>query len=179
MEGVSGENLTNQPLSRRRPPMTPRKLFAAAILLVILTLLVAGAAPAAILQKGSQIVNLVVPINNNGDVAFSDLYIRNSDGSATPYVLPPNTVLIITMIAWHFVPSQGTTGLLQLNLGEYYRAGAQVNNNRCGGSDSILPGVAATNMSSRIYLEQYGDPERTPVPGTLSMRLVCYTAPDN
>ena len=41
--------------------MTRRKLFAAAVLLVILTLLGAGAAPAAILQKGSQIVNLVVP----------------------------------------------------------------------------------------------------------------------
>ena len=56
---------------------------------------------------------------------------------------------------------------------------AQVNNNYCSGNDSILPGVAATNMSARIFLEQVGDPDRTPVPGVLSMRLVCYTAPDN
>ena len=159
--------------------MTCRKLFAAAALLVILTLLGAGAAPAAILQKGSQIVNLVVPSNNNGNVPFSNLYIRNSDGSVTPFVLPPNTVLIISKVAWHFISSQGTTGQLQFNLGEYYRAGVQVTNNRCGGTDSILPGVAVTNMSQRIYLEQYGDPDRTPIPGTLSMRLMCYTAPDN
>ena len=159
--------------------MTRRKLFAAAALLVILTLLGAGAAPAAILQKGSQIVNLVVPSNNNGNVAFSDLYIRNPDGTVTPYVLPANTVLIISKLAWHFVPSQGATGQLQLNVGEYYRAVVQVTDNYCSGNDSILPGVAATNMSSRIYLEQFGDEKRTLIPGTLSMRLVCYTAPDN
>jgi hypothetical protein len=159
--------------------MTRRKLFAAAALLVILTLLGAGAAPAAILQKGSQVVNLVVPSSNNGNVPFSDLNIRNSDGTVTPYVLPANTVLIISKIAWHFVPSQGTSGQLQLNVGEYYRAGATVSNNRCGGTDSILPGVAVTNMSARIYLEQVGDPYRTPIPGILSMRLMCYTAPDN
>lgn len=159
--------------------MTRRKIFAAGALLVILTLLGAGAAPAAILQKGSQIVNLITPSGNNGTVPFSELYIRNSDGSATPFVLPANTVLIISKLAWHFVPSQGATGQLQLNVGEYYRGGATVSNNRCSGNDSILPGVAATNMSARIYLEQVGDPDRTPVPGTLSMRLVCYTAPDN
>ena len=158
--------------------MTCQKLSAASVLLV-LALLVNGAASAAILQKGSQIVNLVVPSTNNGNVAFSDLYIRNPDGSHSPYVLPANTVLIISKIAWHFVPSQGTTGLLQLNVGEYYRMRAQVNNNYCSGDDNILPGVAATNMSARIFLEQVGDPDRTPVPGTLSMRLVCYTAPDN
>jgi len=159
--------------------MTRRKPLAAAALLVFVTLLMSGAAPAAILQKGSQIVNLVVPATNNGNVALSELYIRNTDGSATPYVLPADTVLIISKIAWHFIPSQGTSGQLQLNVGEYYRAGATVTNNRCGGNDSILPGVAVTNMSARIYLEQVGDPDRTPVPGTLSMRLVCYTAPDN
>jgi hypothetical protein len=159
--------------------MTRRKLFAAAAWLVILTLLGAGAAPAAILQKGSQIVNLVVPLENNGEVYFRDLSIRNSDGTLTPFFLPDRTVLIISKLAWHFVPSEGATGLLQFNLGEYYRATAQVSNKRCGASDSILPGVAVTNMNSRIYLEQFGDPNRTPIPGTLSMRLVCYTAPDN
>jgi hypothetical protein len=159
--------------------MTRRKPFAAAALLVILTLLMAGAAPAAILQKGSQVVNLVTPATNDGVVLFSELYIRNADGSATPFVLPTDMVLIISKLAWNFTPSQGTSGQLQLNVGEYYRAGATVSNNRCSGNDSILPGVAVTNMSARIYLEQSGDPDRTPVPGTLSMRLVCYTAPDN
>jgi|GEM_PF-2589489 len=159
--------------------MPRRKLFGAAAMLVIFTLLMAGAAPAAILKKGSQIVNLVTPATNNGNVAFSELYIRNTDGSATPYVLPPDTVLIISKLAWNFTSSQIPSGQLQLNVGEYYRGGATLTNNRCGGNDSILPGVAVTNMNARIYLEQVGDPERTPVPGTLSMRLVCYTAPDN
>jgi hypothetical protein len=159
--------------------MTPGKPFAAVVLLLILTLLMAGAAPAAILQKGSQVVNLVTPATNDGLVLFSELYIRNTDGSVTPYVLPADTVLIISKLAWNFTPSQGTTGQLQLNVGEYYRAGATVTNNRCSGNDSILPGVAVTNMSAKIYLEQVGDPDRTSVPGTLSMRLVCYTAPDN
>ena len=156
--------------------MTRRKLFAAGALLVILTLLMAGGAPAAILQKGSQIVNLVTPSGNDGEVLFSELYIRNSDGTSTPYVLPANTVLIISKIAWNFTPSPTTSGQLQLNVGEYYRAGATLSNNRCGGNDTILPGVAVTNRSAKIYLV---DPEGTPVPGTLSMRLVCYTAPDN
>ena len=159
--------------------MTRWKLFAVPILLLVLALLVAGMASAAILQKGSQIVNLVAPLTNNGNIAFSELSIRNPDGSDTPFVLPANTVLIISKIAWHFVPLQGATGLLQLNVGEYYRMRAQVNNNYCSGGDNILPGVAATNMSARIFLEQVGDPDRMPVPGTLSMRLVCYTAPDN
>lgn len=159
--------------------MDRRKLVAVPLLLLILALSGAGAAPAAILQKGSQIVNLVAPLTNDGDIAFSELYIRNSDGSVTPFVLPANTVLIINKIAWNFTPSQGTTGSVQFNLGEYYRMGATITNNRCSGSDSILPGVAATNMSARIFLEQIGDPARTPIPGLLSMRLVGYTAPDN
>jgi hypothetical protein len=159
--------------------MPRRKFVAAPLLLLILALSGAGAAPAGILQKGSQIVNLVAPLSNNGNIAFSELYIRNSDGSVTPFVLPANTVLIINKIAWNFTPSQGATGLLQFNLGEYYRMGAQINNNYCNGSDGILPGVAVTNMNARIFLEQSGDPDRTPIPGYLSMRLVCYTAPDN
>ena len=90
--------------------MTRRKLVALPILLLILALLGAGAASAAILQKGSQIVNLVAPQPNDGDIAFSELSIRHSDGSLTPFVLPANTVLIISKIAWNFTPSQGTTG---------------------------------------------------------------------
>lgn len=158
--------------------MTRRKIFAAAALLAMLPLLGSGAAPAAILQTGSQIVNLITPSGNNGNVLLSELWIRKSDGTSELYVLPPNTVLIISKLAWNFIPSQGTTGQLQLNVGEYYRAVVQVTNNRCGGNDSILPGVAVTNMSQRIYLQQFGGPA-TPIPGTLSMRLVCYTAPDN
>jgi hypothetical protein len=34
-------------------------------------------------------------------------------------------------------------------------------------------------MRARIFLERVGDPNRTPIRGTISMRLVCYTAPDN
>ena len=151
------------------------------LLLVILALLVAGAAPAAILQKGSQIVNLVVPLqHNNGNVPFSDLYIRNSDGSVTPFVLPPNTVLIISKVAWNFTllarryrPVAAQPGRILPD------AGPRLTIIDCSGNDSILPGVAVTNMSARIFLEQVGDPDRTPIPGTLSMRLVCYTAPDN
>jgi hypothetical protein len=159
--------------------MPRRKLVAVPLLFLILALLGAGAAPAAILQKGSQIVNLVAPGTNNGDIPFSQLYIRNPDGTVTPFVLPANTVLIISKIAWNFTPSQGATGSVQLNLGEYYRMGAQINNNYCNGNDSFLPGVAVTNMNARIFLEQVGDPDRDPIPGRLSMRLVCYTAPDN
>lgn len=159
--------------------MPRRKLVAVPLLLVILALLGAGAAPAAILQKGSQIVNLVAPLTNDGDITFSELYIRNSDGSATPFALPANTVLVINRILWNFIPSQGATGLVQLNLGEYYRMGATISNNRCSGNDGVLPGVAITNMNARIYLEQVGDPARRAIPGLLSMRLVGYTAPDN
>jgi hypothetical protein len=159
--------------------MICRKLVAVPLLLVILALLGAGAAPAAILQKGSQVVNLVAPLVNDGGITFSELNIRNSDGSVTPFVLPANTVLIINRILWNFTASQGATGLVQFNLGEYYRMGATISNNLCSGNDGILPGVAITNMNARIYLEQVGDPARTPIPGTLSMRLVGYTAPDN
>lgn len=159
--------------------MARRKLVTVPLLLLILARLGAGTAPAAILQTGSQIVNLVAPGTNNGNIAFSQLYIRNSDGSVTPFVLPANTVLIISKIAWNFTPSQGATGVLQFNLGEYYRMGAQISNNYCTANDSILPGVAVTNMNARIFLEQDGDPDHNPIPGLLSMRLVCYTAPDN
>jgi hypothetical protein len=159
--------------------MPCRKHYAVALLLSIVTLLVTGAASAAILQKGSQILNLVSPLANNGDVAFRDLSIRKDDGSVTPFVLPANTVLIISKVAWNFTSKYNDPGLVQFNLGEYFRMRAQINNNYCSGSDSILPGVAATNMSARIFLEKVGDPDRNPIAGTLSMRLVCYTAPDN
>jgi hypothetical protein len=159
--------------------MPRRKHVAVPLLLLILALSGAGTAPAAILQKGSQILNLVAPANNNGNVAFSELSIRNSDGSVTPFVLPANTVLIINKIAWNFIASQLSSGSVQFNLGEYYRMGATITNSRCSGIDSILPGVAATNMNAKIFLEQIGDPARTPISGLLSMRIVGYTAPDN
>jgi hypothetical protein len=159
--------------------MSRRKFFAATVPALILALLFAGAAAGAILQKGSQIVNLVAPLVNDGNIAFSELYIRNTDGSATPYTLPANTVLIITAIRWNFRPTDTTlAGLVQLNVGEYFRMRAQLANGVCGGSDGILPGAAATNMSANIFVEKVGDPTRTPIPGTLSMRLVCFTAPD-
>ncbi len=160
--------------------MARRKLSAALILLLSLALFSGGAAPAAILQKGSQIVNLVVPATNNGSIAFNALMIRRPDGSTAPYTLPPNSVLMITKVAWNFKPADTQfSGLVQLNLGEYYRARAQVINSYCSGNDLVLPGAPAANMSALIYLERVGDPDRTPLPGTLSMRLVCYTVPDN
>ena len=70
---IQKENRHAPPETRCRPA-----------LLVILALLGAGAAPAAILQKGSQIVNLVAPLINDGNITFSELYIRNSDGSVYP-----------------------------------------------------------------------------------------------
>lgn len=161
--------------------MPRRKFFAIAILLLSLALLEAGAAQAAILQKGSQIVNLAAPAANNGEVAFSDLNVVSADGSLTPFVLPANTVLIISHIRWNFTPKGEVTGLVQFNLGEYYRIRTQLNNifNFYSTIENILPGVAATNMSARIFLERVGDPNRTPITGTLNMSLVCYTAPDN
>jgi hypothetical protein len=159
--------------------MPRRKLVAVPLLLLILALSGAGAAPAAILQKGSQIVNLVAPANNDGYITFSELSIRNADGSLSPFILPANTVLVINKIAWNFIASQLSSGSVQFNLGEYYRMGATITNNRCSSSDSTLPGVAATNMNARIFLEQVGDPARSPIPGLLSMRIVGYTAPDN
>ena len=161
--------------------MPRRKLVAVFLLLLILALLGAGTAPAAILQKGSQVLNLVAPGSKDGDILFSELYIRKPDGTSTLFVQPPNTVLIITKILWNFTPSPTVTGQVpvQFNLGDYYRMGAQINNDYCSGSDGFLPGVAATNMSARIFLEQSGDQTHTPIPATLSMRLVGYTAPDN
>jgi len=159
--------------------MPRRKLVAVPLLLLILALLGAGAAPAAILQKGSQVINLVAPASNDGDVAFSELYIRKPDGLTTPFVLPPNTVLIINKIAWNFTASQLPTGPVTFNLGDYYRMGAQLTNSRCTGNDSILPGVAVTDMSARIFLVQSEDTTGDAIPGLLSMRLVGYTAPDN
>jgi hypothetical protein len=160
--------------------MTRRKLSAVPILVVVLALLAAGAASAAILQKGSQVLNLVSPATNTGSYAFTELYVRKPDGSIAPFVLPDNTVLIISGITWGFYPTDPSlNGRVQLNLGEYYRMGAQVANGSGGSTDYIAPGVAATNMDALIWVEKAGDPDRKPIPGQLSLRMECFTAPND
>jgi hypothetical protein len=160
--------------------MTRRKLSAAPVLVVVLALLLAGAASAAILQKGSQVLNLVSPAVNTGNYAFTELLVRNPDGSVTPFVLPADTVLIISVITWGFSPTDTSlVGLVQFYAGEYYRMRAQVANGYGGSIDYIAPGVAATNMDARIFVTRVGDATGTPIPGQLNLRMECFTAPNN
>jgi hypothetical protein len=64
-------------------------------------------------------------------------------------------------------------------VGNYYRFRVTMVNGVCGAVDGTTLGVPITNMSQTVKVSLFGDAAQTPIPGTLSIRLWGYTAPDN
>ncbi len=117
--------------------MKPSKLRAAPWLALILVLASVVAVPGAILEKGSQLINLVNPLVNNGQFLFTELYVRNTNGDAVPFT-GTDQVLVITRIYWNFTASDSSMNQsIQLNLGNYFRQGGKLVRG-AGGSARVM-----------------------------------------
>lgn len=158
--------------------MKPWKLRVAPLLVLILALTSAGAAPGAILEKGNQLINLVNPLVNSGFFPFTGMYIRNTNGDDVPFT-GTDQVLVITRVSWNFTATNSTLNdPIQLRIGDYFSMGGQFANGFASGSLGAIPGIPITNFSTKIYVCKLDDPEKVPIAGNLSIRLVGYLAPN-
>lgn len=158
--------------------MARRRVIAASFLAVILICLQVGPARPAILEKANQLVNLVKATAN--PITLSDFQRRLPNGEIVDYSLPAGQVFILTKMSWNFTATAtALNGDVLLTVGNYYRAKVTLVDGYGALVDGISPGVPITNMSQAVRVSMFGDPAETPVPGTLSIRLVGYTAPNN
>jgi hypothetical protein len=102
----------------------------------------------------------------------------NADG--VPYTLPAKTAFVMTKLSWRFTATNtGLNGDAILTIGKYYRFRVTLVNGVCSAGDGTTLGVPITDMSQTVKVSLFGDATGTPIPGTLSIRLWGYTAPDN
>ncbi len=158
--------------------MKPWKRKGVPLLAFILVLVSVAAAPGAILQTGSQLINLVSP-GTSGPFSFKDMLMKDINGTAVPFSVPEGQVLMITRVGWNFTADNSSLNeTVQLNVGNYWRVGAKMTNGFASASDSVNPGIAVTNfITANIYVSDLNDIQ-TPIPGTLSLRIVGYLAPN-
>jgi hypothetical protein len=158
--------------------MPRRRVYVTVFLALLLLCLQVGAANPGILEKASQLLCLVRTDPN--PIPLSSFIRRLPDESGVPYTLPAGTVFMATKLNWSFTASNSAlTGDVLFTVGNYYRIKATLYNGRASGSDGTTFGVPISNMSQVVKVSVFGDPAQTPVAGTLSVRLLGYTAPAN
>ena len=153
------------------------RVYAAPLLAVLLICLQVGPVRPAILEKASQLICLVNTAANPIPLSAFIRRLPNADGVL--YTLPANTVFVLTKLSWKFTATDTTlNGDALLTVGNYYRFRVTLVNGVCGGNDGTTLGVPITNMSQNVKVSLFGDATGKPIPGTLSIRLWGYTAPD-
>jgi hypothetical protein len=158
--------------------MARRRVYAASFLALILICLQVGPARPAILEKASQLITLVRAAAN--PITLSAFQRRLPNGEAVNYSLPAGTAFVLTKLSWNFTATDtALNGDALFTVGNYYRAKVTLVNGYVGFADGTTVGVPITNMSQAVKVSMFGDPAGTPIPGTFSIRLVGYTAPDN
>ena len=156
--------------------MPRRRVYTAPFLALILICLQVGPVRPAILEKASQLLCLVNTAAN--PIPLSAFIRRLPSEEGLPYTLPANTAFVMTKLSWRFsATNTGLNGDAILTIGNYYRYRVTLVNGVCGANDGTTLGVPITNMSQTVKVSLFG--EATPIPGTLSIRLWGYTAPDN
>ena len=151
------------------------RVYAAPFLAVLLICLQVGPVRPAILEKASQLICLVNTAAN--PIHLSDFIRRMPDETGVPYTLPANTALVLTKISWKFTATDTElNGDALLTIGNYYRFRVTLVNGACSANDGTTLGVPITNMSQPVKVSLFGS--ATAIPGTLSMRIWGYTAPD-
>ena len=161
--------------------MPRRRVYAALLLALVLICLQVGPVRPAILEKASQLLCLVNTAANPFPLSAFIRRLPNADG--VPYTLPANTAFVLTKLSWKFAattPPGGVppSGDVLFTVGNYYRFRATLSNGVCGGNDGTTLGVPIINMSQTVKVSQFGDASGTPIPGTISIRVWGYTAPD-
>jgi len=158
--------------------MARRRIYPVPFLAVIFFCLQVGTASPGILEKASQLLCLVRTDPN--PISLSSFLRRLPNGEAVAYTLPAGTVFMLTKLSWNFVASNtALNGDVLFTVGNYYRMRVTLVNGRGSSSDGTTFGVPISNMSQIVKVSMFGDPAQTPVAGTLSVRLIGYTAPDN
>jgi hypothetical protein len=158
--------------------MPRRRVYVTAFLVVLMLCLQVGPARPGILEKASQLLCLVRTDPN--PIPLSSFLRRLPNEEAVAYTLPAGTVFMATKLNWAFTPDNpALTGDVLFTVGNYYRMKATLYNGRAGVNDGTTFGVPISNMSQVVKVSMFGDPTQTPVAGTLSVRLLGYTAPDN
>jgi hypothetical protein len=153
------------------------RVYAVPLLALLFLCLQAGPVRPGILEKASQLICLVQSAANPIALSAFNRVLPNEE--AVAYTLPAGTVFMMTKLNWGFTADPSVNGDILLTVGNYYRAKATLVNGRGGASDSTTFGVPITDMSQVVKVSMFGDPAQTPVSGTLSIRLVGYTAPNN
>jgi hypothetical protein len=157
--------------------MKVRKFIASATLALILVTAVSGTVSPAILEKASQLLTLVRTQAN--PIALSDFQRRLPNGGLVNYSLPAGTAFVLTKLSWNFTATDpNLSGDVLFTVGNYYRTRLTLVNGYVGNADGIPLGVPITNMSQAVKVTLFGDAAQTPIAGTLSIRLIGYTAPD-
>jgi hypothetical protein len=152
------------------------RVYAAPFLAVLLICLQVGPVRPAILEKASQLICLVNTAAN--PIPLSAFIRRMPDESGVLYILPANTAFILTKLSWKFTATNtALNGDALLTIGNYYRFRVTLVNGVCGGNDGTTLGVPITNMNQTVKVSLFES--ATAIPGTLSIRLWGYTAPDN
>ena len=158
--------------------MPRRRVYVTAFMALLLICLQVELARPAILEKASQLISLVQTAAN--PITLSAFKRRLPTGEAVDYTLPANTAFVLTKLAWNFTATNtALNGDVLFTVGNYYRFRVTMINGYCSASDGTTLGVPITNMSQAVKVSMFGDPEQPPVAGTLNIRLVGYTAPDN
>jgi hypothetical protein len=157
--------------------MARRRVHTASLLVLVFICLQVGAARPAILEKASQLITLVQTGAN--PITLSSFLRLLPNGETVSYTLPSGTVFLLTKLSWKFTADNPVNGDVLLTVGNYYRAKLTLVNGSGASSDGTTFGVPITNMSQAVKISMFGDPAQTPVPGTVAIRLIGYTAPDN
>jgi hypothetical protein len=154
------------------------KPYLASILVFTLVVISAATVSGAILEKASQLISLVSTAAN--PLTLSAFKRRLPTGEAAAYTLPPNTVFVLTKLSWNFTATDtNLNGDILFTVGNYYRAQATLVNGYVGAAGATSMGIPISNMSQKVTVSLFGDSAQTPVPGTISIRLVGHTAPNN
>lgn len=158
--------------------MKLRTVFVAPLVGLILVLGQAGVTTPAILERASQLLNLQGALAN--PTTLSDMQKRLPDGSSQPFSLPANTAFLLSNAIWHFQATDtNLNGDALLTVGNYYRTRVTMVNGFIGAGDNIPFGIPITDFSQKISVCLFGDASQTPIPGTLYIRLLGFTAPNN
>lgn len=158
--------------------MKLRKICVVPLLGLILVLCQAGLTSPAILERASQLLNISNKLAN--PIALSAMVQHFPNGNTQAFSLPTNTVFLLTRTIWHFQATDThLNGDALLTIGNYHRVRVTMVNGFIGGGEDIPLGIPITDLSQKISVCLFVDAGQTAIPGTLSIRLLGFTAPNN
>jgi hypothetical protein len=161
------------------------KIIPHIFLTLLLTAGLTPAAQAALVNSAWQPVDLQAspnPGDTSGVLPFANLMRVKSDGTLTPFVLPPNQQLVITYV--HFGISAVNTSLttnVDLRMGPFYSRPLMMTNGNAAFIDSTDPGFRINIQGfndSRYYFYAVDLKNNSTIQGSVGVKLIGYLAPN-